>query len=91
MKTIHTNNGVSLEVESSKNTWVSRLNTSTREILISKGAVTGLYTASITKIAKCNLTGSTETTNIRTYTGLSQGEALAWFDKKQHQLGFFAK
>ena len=64
------------------------LSNSERRVEIEKGKSTATWTIYLTKISK-DYDGAIVEKAVRTYTGKTQSEALKYFDKKQHELGFF--
>ena len=87
-------NGVKLYTKRNKNGLTEALLISdTRQVEIYKNNSSDLWTINLTMVVKIDYGYGIETEykNLRTYINKTKDFALNYFDKKQHQLGFFNK
>ena len=88
MKVFNKQNGVKLTCTFKNGLTDAQLTSEDRHVDICRSDSDGTWVISLYKRVK-EIDGSSVNVHLRTYLGKTYSEAIAYFDKKQYELGFF--
>jgi hypothetical protein len=88
MRVFHKQNGVKLTCTYKNGLTDAQLTSEDRHVDICRSDSDGTWVISLYKRVK-EIDGSSVYVPLRTYLGKTHSEAIAYFDKKQYELGFF--